>query len=199
MLLSDPSVQAMNWEQWLFEALAIKKKEEAEVEYQTTMATGAFEALQKMLISLLGLDAFAPKSENSKLPKVLPLSMIIGHPEVLNALMEAAKKDEGEQSASEDETFEALSSQLHQQLKTGSSDLPGDMVPLLTDENFALDRNAYWNSIDVQQMLGSMGVKQRGSDKSVVHIAAKPKRTDPLADLDPDELARFEEEMRRNG
>jgi len=192
----------MNWEQWLFEALAIRKKEDAAAKTHYDTIKTVLETLQHMAINLLGLNAFSNASEaegkTSDLPKIIPLAMMVGHPEVLNALMEQSQKDVSEKKAGENEAFEDFSAQLHQQLKTGASDLPGDMIPILTEEDFQLDHNAYWNSVDVQEMLQNMGVKQRASAKPVVHIKAASKDKDPFADFDPEELARFEAEMKEH-
>ena len=187
----------MNWEQWVFEARGLQKKEQSEAEARIAMAESCITIGRDMAINLLGLNilTMGKPQEKGKPPSVVPLAMMVGHPEVLQALLEEAKKGAGEAAASEDDVFEALSSQLHQQLKTGQSDLPGDMVPLLTTDDFQLDHNSYWNSADAQAQLQAMGVKPRVDGRPVVHIETKEaKKRKP--DLDLAELERFEAAMR---
>ena len=187
----------MNWEQWVFEARGLQKKEQSEAEARIAMAESCITIGRDMAINLLGLNilTMGKPQEKDKPLNIVPLAMMVGHPEVLQALLEEAKKGEGEIAASEDDVFEALSSQLHQQLKTGQSDLPGDMIPLLTSDDFQLDQNSYWNSEEVQAQLHTMGVKPRVAGRPVVHIEAKKKKKE-TSDLDLAEMLRFEEAMR---
>jgi len=197
VLLTDPSVQAMNWEQWLFEAEAIRKKEYAALDIQMQMTHAVVKGLRHSIISLLGLDVL-DDGQDPENPTIVPLALLTAHPEVLNVIRESAQKAQGEKKASQDESFELLSSQLHEQLKTGKSQLPPDMVPFLTEEQIQFDQNSYWNSVDVQEQLKLMGIGPRDSDAPVVEITSKPATGAGPAEpeVDPAELARFEEALK---
>jgi hypothetical protein len=123
--------------------------------------------------------------------------MLTGQPDVIRHYIERMQRDARDKAASEDQTFDAFSSALHQYLKTGkASDLPGDMVPLLTGDLKDLERNSYWKSEEVQQQLAALGVKPRGESKAVAHVTSKPKfledqekekqkEREQLAEVDP--------------
>ena len=142
-------------------------------------------------------------------PKFVPLSFLTGQPEILAHYTKRLEQEARDKAASEDQTFEAFSSALHQFLKTGKSmDLPGDMVPLLTGDLKDIERNSYWKSEEVQQQLAALGVKPRGESKAVAHVSSKPKfledqqkekqkEREQLAEVDPTKAGELPKSKRK--
>jgi hypothetical protein len=170
----------MTWAQWVFEARGLEKREEEQLEVAGKMIEASLRAGRLMLIRTLGLDLLPDErsktDQTEKLDEApfVPLSFLAGHPEIMKTYIERLQR-KGPADPKEDEMFDQFSEQLLQQLKTGQSDIRGDMVPLLTDELKEIERNSYWHSEDVQRAMQTLGIKPRGSGRAVPHIDKRPK------------------------
>lgn len=85
--------------QWLFEYHALKQRDDERVEM--------FQAAQKMLVSLLGLDHFATQEG-----QYIPLALLTGQPEILAKLVEEQEQEERAVDAADDPEFDAWSEKL---------------------------------------------------------------------------------------
>jgi len=145
-------------------------------------------ALRDTLIGVFGLNLLGKKCDKERqkdieagsdpdMPKFVPGSFLFGNPEVIKSFLTKLQRREKEESVEDDEAmaFDKFSTQLLNQLKTGLSDLPADMIPLLTSDLTDLERNSYWRSDEVKEMLTALGVKPRSSSDAVPHIPGKPK------------------------
>lgn len=145
-----------------------------------------FRGLRDLLVNLLGLAVFGPKSAREKeadrtkgldpdFPRIVPLAYLTGQPEVLQHFIDQAKRRVAEDAATTDASFDAISAAILEQIKTGRSALPKDMARLLTDDLQSIEKNSYWNSEEMQQQLDAVGVRPRVDDRAVPHIAEIPK------------------------
>jgi succinate dehydrogenase flavin-adding protein (antitoxin of CptAB toxin-antitoxin module) len=111
--------------QWLFEFHSLKDREES---------------LLDAVVSLLGLKI-------GRKEKVVPLSMLVGNPKILQHFAKEAETEE----AVDDEAFDKFSDLLAKGDLDPLFELPEEMSP---EEN--------WDSPDVQQTLDALGIKRDG-------------------------------------
>lgn len=201
----------MTWEQWLFEYIALRRREHAEFERSVETQLESLKALRAMLINILGLNVFGEKTpaerrEDEKAgldpetPRFMPLAYMIGDPDWVRHLQEFAQRRTGENAANEDEAFDRLSQSILDQIKGKPSDLPADMTPILLGDLKDLERNSYWQSFEAHEALARMGVKTRSPGSAPaphVEKTAQPFKTMPDFEdtkptvMDPAELAKF--------
>jgi hypothetical protein len=135
----------------------------------------ALRGLRDLLIGILGVAIGDSKEKkNGEMPLIVPLAYLLGNPEVLQHYSELAERRDAEESSVDDADFDRFSRQLQQQLEQGYSDLPGDMVPLLTEDLKDIERNSYWHSEAAKVALKSLGIKPRSSSAAVPHVKARP-------------------------
>jgi len=172
----------MTWSQWIFEARGLQKKERIQADLSGDIAEASLRAMRQMLIRLLGLDIIPdtrPVAEQEKKPDsalFVPFAFLAGHPEVMQQWVEQAQSSVSTEAATSDMDFDAFSEELLKQLKTGKSALPGDMVPLLTENPTELLRENYWKSQEAQQAIQNLGIRPRVSGDAVPHIGAAPRK-----------------------
>lgn len=168
--MSDPSVAQMTYAQWMFEALALKKREADEAEVTSSLISAFSRILRETLIGVLGLGLVKPKPDAKPEDGTafVPASFIMGRPEMLKHFLEDMKKEEKTEDALNDEAFEAFSAKL------AKGDV-GDMDPLIVGHSGPVDPGAFWASAGAKQMLASMGIKQRTTGRAAPHMEGKPR------------------------
>lgn len=189
----------MTLAQWMFEYEALQAKERDEVEVRVAVETRVLRAQRDMFITLLGLNLLPEREEEKAkagddyVPDILPLSVLVGRPQMIRDLLDGLERAQSETAAAQDANFEAFSANLLKQLKEGKSDLPDGMVPLLTGDLSNLERNAYWHSDAAQAAMVALGIKERTATTAVPHVGKRLKPGDEQQDLS----FMSEEEMKR--
>lgn len=154
VVINDPSVQSMTAMQWFFEYYALRRKERE----QNQLLQGLVMAGRKLAVKLLGLDLQsyvegAPESDD-----FIPLSLLVGQPEVLRAVMEQAEEEADGYAAGNDDDFDAMSKQL-MEASSGMKADDGDMIPIIS-EPLNLDedmrRNSYMYTDEYKHMLDTL-------------------------------------------
>lgn len=154
--MSDPTVQAMNEAQWLFEYYALRKREEDEGNFFITLVRGIVTNLREMLIGLLGLNVIKrwvlkPGETAPDVTPFVPLSFLVSKPEMLKHYIDEGEKDDTVVPPEQDAAFEAWSAKL------ARGDV-ADMDPILIGTPND-DKNLYWRTEAAQQALKAMGVR----------------------------------------
>ena len=152
VLISNPDVGKMTKARWLFEYYALKEKETNQIKY-----------LKMLLVNLLGLNLMKPENEGG-LPKddaemtdeekngYLPLSLWIGHQEMLQKVSDQFDKSSIAGAATTNKNYERLVEQI---------DLAGgDMEPIIEEMFGKIDEESAkkkWNEEDIDKL----GIKKK--------------------------------------
>jgi hypothetical protein len=198
----------MTWVQWLAQYYAIMQQREQEAKAKATNTRVSLKLLRDMLIWMFGLDTnmmTAKQDEEERdqdgfrlPPSITPLAWMTGHPEVLKVIFEQVKeraiaeevKAGVEAGVGPDASFDRFSEQLLKQVTTGSSELQGDMIPMLTGDLKELlkDRDP-WLSGSIQQQLAMLNIKPRPQTApSAPAVTSRPKAMPPMRVLDEEYL-----------
>jgi len=153
----------MTTAQWMMEYHALRAREEAQVNMVTAVFKGAVRALRSLFISVLGLH-YTPKpvegeevSEAARdddgiaIPTYMPLSYIVGRPEMLEVLRKNYQDAEGAEQALADTTFDQFSARL------AAGDM-SDLEPVL-EALPDMDRDGEFDLAAHHALLESMGIK----------------------------------------
>lgn len=105
--------------QWLFEAYAMRKAEQRQVDQRIDQ----FEALKHMLMALLGLDLVEQAGGTGD--EFIPLSIMCGQPDVMQKVLEERNVESGATDALNDSDFDAFS----ERLARGEDPFADDLVP----------------------------------------------------------------------
>lgn len=156
VLISDPSVSEMSYDMWMFEALALRKKEEQWLETMGKVTTevfqSGFKAFRENVIYLLGLNIGAgQRKEDSDMTPFLPLNMYLGDPGVMKEMLEREKNEEATTKASSDTELDSLNERL---MKLEA----GDLEPIFTGIHSS-DPMERWHSPEYQAMLRDAGIE----------------------------------------
>lgn len=146
----------MNMTQWVFEYRGLRQREEQEVKTQMMMKVEQTKLLKAHLISLLGLN-FDPEAFKLDPIPFTPMSALVGRPGMLKSMLDKQHEEAAINEGLQDEKFDKFSRDLQQQVETGHSDLPADMVPLIMDP--VLTPHERWTSDEMQAALAAMGVR----------------------------------------
>lgn len=117
----------MRDEDWLFEAYALRKREEREWKMQVEIAKG----YKNMMVNLLGLNIVERVGQPDAF---VPLSMICGTPELLQHILEEREVEEGAKNALEDEAFDAWSERM------AAGEFEDDLLPADAEEPIQVSR-----------------------------------------------------------
>jgi hypothetical protein len=161
----------MNLAQWLFEHKAMRRRDREVVDIAGTFMEMGLKSLRELLINLLGLNLVhrsAAEAEAEKrgeeLPKdftpFVPLSFIVGRPDVVSKLQEEYAQADQASRATKDATFDAWSRELQRRLESGDM---GDMEPILVGPQFE-SREQEWMALNAD-LLKSLGVTIRGESE----------------------------------
>lgn len=163
----------MTNEQWLFEYYAQAQKDRELAEFTNHVMKTATHIVRETLIGVFGLNLIhradvderrEEDGEEFSTPFV-PMSYLVGRPEIMKDLVEKYQKAEAAEKEIEspDEDFDAYSRELQHRLESGDY---GDMEPIISDDYGTEEERAermklHWQSDDMQQMLVSLGVTPR--------------------------------------
>ena len=134
--------------QWLLEYHALAKRDEEEAKRTVEI----FKGLERLLVQIFGLDLLKDnleEEEGTDRPSYLPLSMLLGRREVVEAMIEKIKANQVAQQAITDDEFEAMSAAF----ASGEIDDIGDMDPIIEEkieEISEIDRKNYLESLGVK-------------------------------------------------
>lgn len=179
----------MTWGQWLFEYAALKKKEEKEAELVTTVMEASAHTMREILIGVLGLnlvhkDQFeaerrAAGEEVQRGTPYVPMSMLVGRPEIMKELIDELDKHEGGMAAMDDDEFDKFSRELQKRLESGDY---GDMEPIIGPDETTPEKR--WNTERMQALLRSAGVFVREEeDPDPVPLQPEAPVSSDLADI----------------
>lgn len=173
VLVNSPDVQSMTTTQWLFEYLALKRKERETFEL-------SFKALKAILISVMGLNAVrpeddkgAPKSYDSmtedEREAFLPLIAWVGRPELLKMVKEQMETEANiNQTEDTDDTY----NKLIEQIDAADGDMTA-VLPIIKDNPIPL--GAKYDPL-YQRTIDSMVKKypsNGGESESIIDIEGK--------------------------
>lgn len=177
--MSDPSVRAMTDAEWVFEAEALRRKEQAENDMQLATFKANARVLRETLIGVLGLHIFAPKDAGgeadvavdetpgdgaeAKVPSFMPAVFLFGNHHLLAKQIEQKQEEGFATDAMNDEAFEAFSQKLAQ----------GDFSDL-DPVHFGGGGDNYWNTTEGRAALARLGVVPREADAPSVPHFGKP-------------------------
>lgn len=119
VLLSDPSVRAMNEAQWMFEYHALHAREKNTIDLVTSMFRALVRSLRHTLITVLGLDLIrswyaAGVRDKEKLTALkdetpyIPAVYVFGDPARIDKLIELDDGKSDEEREAEDRQIEAV-------------------------------------------------------------------------------------------
>lgn len=113
VLISDPSVERMTSDQWHFEALALYRKEKAELEIAASIFKEGVSVFKRTLIEVLGANTGLSKKEREESQGFgfVPMSMFVSRPEFLNEMI-SREKSLNELDAPDAEAKEQLQKEL---------------------------------------------------------------------------------------
>lgn len=154
----------MTTAQWIFEMRALEARDRAQVDLITSAFQAGVSSLKTLMVGLLGLRWGTEKDEAGE-PMWVPLSHIVGRPEMLKTMFEAQEKSERVDDAVGDEAFDAWSSQL------AKGDL-GDLGPILENMPDISDPVHLWNTPEIQETMRAMGVRIYNKEEEAKEEAA---------------------------
>lgn len=146
----------MNHAQWLFEAFALRKKDELEAKQRSQLAQAVYResvrAFRETLIHLLGLNIGAGKpNDEADTTPFIPFLLTFGRHDVVEELMA--------RDAEERLTENALDNEGIDELNMGLSKLEmGDLEPLLFSGANSDDPFERWRSPEHQRLLRDIGI-----------------------------------------
>jgi hypothetical protein len=123
---------------------------------------------------VFGLNLFSEEKD----PDVFtPGAFVFGNHHLLKPLLDRAKKTADDKAAAEAAVSDAAFEEFSKRLARGDV---GDMEPILNPDL----KNAYWNSLETQQTLMSLGIKPRPADAPAAPHYGKKKGTVQWLDED---------------
>lgn len=159
--------------QWAFEAAALKRKEEAELNMQVEVVKANARVLRDTLIRVSGADILAPAPEPgavpAETPPFVPWALFFSNHHLLRNLMEEKQKAETTERVLADDAFEAFSAKL-------AKGEVGDVDPILLGKlPGGRDVSDLWAEQAAKEALRVLGVKPRPEGAPVVpHLSARP-------------------------
>lgn len=171
----------MTQAQWLFEAMALSKKEKAQREFALELFKQGTLTLRTTLIRLLGLDVGVDVVDDAEYKEshpdaptpFVPLSMYTGRPEFLKVMLERQEEYREAEVARQSGRTADLD-KLNEALM--NLDV-GDLEPIFSGHNSA-DPFERWNSPETQQMLRDLGISVVEDDSKHERAVDDPDSTD---------------------
>jgi hypothetical protein len=155
----------MTTAQWLFEYQTLKDAEKERYDMITLLFRSGIKAFRETLISTLGLNPTnEPPDEDDGTPFV-PLSLMVGRPEIMHELLQEADRNSVPQAKDHDEQYEAIAQKL------ASGDF-ADLHPIFTDASFGkptpnsqrVTPEEKWRRPENLEFLRSLGVTLINTD-----------------------------------
>lgn len=166
-MVSDPSVNAMNETQWIFELEALNSKDERKFEETKLMA----DIVKKNVIALLGLDLMPVEEVVGEDPngekivryrrpeehEIMPLAAFMGREEVMSAVAKRHEEMQIDQSI-ELEGVEESSGLSEKAVVETPEDLDALFMdtPIFLEDPEVVRKRAIWNDPQTQQELAAM-------------------------------------------
>lgn len=119
----------MNDQQWLFEAYALRKAEERDMQLRIE----SMKWQRNLLVNLLGLNLV--KEAGSDGDEFIPLAVLCGQPEVLKYVFEEREREEKAGDALNDPDFDEWSEKL------ARGELDDDLLPLPEEDVLQFGRS----------------------------------------------------------
>lgn len=159
--------------QWVFEGLALRKKEREERKERMQLVSSVFnesiKAFREIVISLLGLNVGAGTRDEGELSPYIPLINYVAKPELLKAMLDSDAKAEASKSALKDESLDELNKNFMEDFDAG--DLEPIFSGILSEDPFER-----WSSPEHQQDLMNAGVEVLEDGEELEDVFGEVKR-----------------------
>lgn len=144
--INDPSVRTMTDLQWKFEYLALQRRDVEHVQL--------LQLIQDRVVDMLGLNVGGVVREGFDYK--VPLSLLIGNPEMLKTVFEQAQQAARAEDVTNDDSFDEFSRQLMEATKPDEA--VGDITPFATpiDVDAVEYKNPYLYSDEYQSALATL-------------------------------------------
>ena len=153
-MISDPSVENMNYTQWLFELESLKIKEEKKYDEIKSMV----ELFKNSMVGMLGLNVMPIEDEDGLLREpneneITPLSMLVASPEMMQVVYKRRQELEDQKMIQED-ILEESQCDL-EDAEDLLNELDGDIEFLNSQDDFDsyVKKQSYTNQVALRQLL----------------------------------------------